>query len=100
MLKNNSHGFLDLIQKPILTDKTTYLLEENRYCFRVKREANKQELKYAIEKIFNVKVLKINTLREPIKKRTVGRFTGRKTLYKKIIVKLDPKDKIILFPET
>ena len=100
MLKNNPYSFIDLVHKPILTDKTTRLLEENQYCFRVKQEANKKDIKYAIENIFNVKVIKINTLREPVKKRTVGKFTGRKTLYKKIIVKLDPQDKIILFPET
>nr|YP_009312928.1 Ribosomal protein L23 [Helminthora furcellata]SCW21182.1 Ribosomal protein L23 [Helminthora furcellata]SCW24042.1 Ribosomal protein L23 [Helminthora furcellata] len=99
MLKNNTSRWIDLLNKPILTDKTTRLLEENQYCFTVKKEANKNDIKYAIEQMFNVKVIKINTLRQPIKTRTVGKFTGHKTLYKKAIVKLSSSDKIILFPE-
>nr|YP_009314359.1 Ribosomal protein L23 [Liagora harveyana]SCW22613.1 Ribosomal protein L23 [Liagora harveyana] len=100
MQKNNQHHLLDLLYQPILTDKTTRLLEENQYSFTVKQGASKTDIKNAIEQAFNVKVIQVNTLKQTVKKRTVGKFTGRKTLYKKAIVKLDPKDKIILFPES
>nr|YP_009315587.1 Ribosomal protein L23 [Liagora brachyclada]SCW24245.1 Ribosomal protein L23 [Liagora brachyclada] len=100
MQKNNQYHLLDLIHQPILTDKTTRLLEENQYSFTVKQSASKADIKNAIEQAFNVKVIQVNTLKQTVKKRTVGKFTGRKTLYKKAIVKLDPKDKIILFPES
>ena len=99
MQKDNQYRLLNLLNQPILTDKTTRLLEENQYSFTVRQEASKSEIKNAIEQAFNVRVIQVNTLKQTIKKRTVGKFTGRKTLYKKAIVKLDPKDKIILFPD-
>ena len=99
MQKNNQYYLLDLLNKPILTDKTTRLLEENQYSFTVKQGANKSQIKNAIEQAFNVKVIKVNTMNQAIKKRTVGKFTGHKTLYKKAIVKLHPEDQITLFPE-
>nr|YP_009314154.1 Ribosomal protein L23 [Izziella formosana]SCW22408.1 Ribosomal protein L23 [Izziella formosana] len=99
MQKHNKYHLLDLLNKPILTDKTTRLLEENQYSFTVKQGTNKSEIKHAIEQAFNVKVIKVNTSKQPIKKRTVGKFTGRKPLYKKAIVTLRPQDKIILFPD-
>nr|YP_010873214.1 ribosomal protein L23 [Nemalion vermiculare]WGV34447.1 ribosomal protein L23 [Nemalion vermiculare] len=99
-MHNKSTGSLiDLINKPILTDKTTKILEENQYSFTVQRKANKQEIKRAIESLFNVKIIKINTLISPVKKRTVGKFTGQKAIYKKAIVKLRAGDQISLFPE-
>nr|YP_009313747.1 Ribosomal protein L23 [Helminthocladia australis]SCW22001.1 Ribosomal protein L23 [Helminthocladia australis] len=99
MLKDQDHSLIDLIHKPILTDKTTRLLEDNQYCFTVKKNANKNDIKKAVEKLFNVRVININTLMKPKKKRTVGKFTGTRTLFKKAIVKLHPSDQITLFPE-
>nr|YP_009315383.1 Ribosomal protein L23 [Yamadaella caenomyce]SCW23838.1 Ribosomal protein L23 [Yamadaella caenomyce] len=94
----NKH-LLDLIYQPILTDKTTRILEDNQYCFKVQRSANKYQIKKAIELIFSVKVIKINTLLQPAKKRTVGRFSGYRTRYKKAIVTLRAQDSITLFPD-
>lgn len=90
---------LKIIKKPIITDKTTKLLESNQYCFHANYQFNKSEIKQAIEYIFNVKVIKINTCHIPRKKRKVGRFEGYKSHYKKAIVKLLPSDKIDLFSE-
>nr|YP_009313950.1 Ribosomal protein L23 [Hommersandiophycus borowitzkae]SCW22204.1 Ribosomal protein L23 [Hommersandiophycus borowitzkae] len=100
MQQDNQNHFIDLINKPILTDKTTRILEDNQYCFTVRKNAKKEEIKYAIEELFDVKVIRINTLRKPLKKRRVGKFVGYKTMYKKAIVKLRDGDRIMLFPET
>nr|QHO64135.1 ribosomal protein L23 [Lympha mucosa] len=94
----NKH-LIDLINKPIITDKTTKILENNQYCFSISRNANKSEIKQAIEYIFNVKVNKVNTLNLPIRKKIVGKFVGQKARYKKAIVTLSEKDSINLFPD-
>lgn len=100
MLKTQPGELIDIIKRPILTDKSTRMLEDNQYCFSVTKNARKNEIKQAIEYIFDVKVIKVNTLNPPLKKRTVGRFTGHKPQFKKAIVKLKPEDKIDLFPES
>nr|YP_009628636.1 ribosomal protein L23 [Acrochaetium secundatum]QBX88419.1 ribosomal protein L23 [Acrochaetium secundatum] len=100
MLKIQPRKLIDLIKRPILTDKSTRMLEENQYCFSVAKSAKKSEIKQAIEYIFEVKVIKVNTLNPPLKKRTVGRFKGHKPQFKKAIIQLKPEDKIDLFPES
>nr|YP_010986352.1 ribosomal protein L23 [Pachymeniopsis lanceolata]WOL37270.1 ribosomal protein L23 [Pachymeniopsis lanceolata] len=91
---------IDLVKYPIITDKTTKLIEENQYCFAVDNKANKLDIKTAIEYIFNVRVQKINTMKSITKKRRVGQFIGKKTSYKKAIVKLHEDDNIELFPDS
>nr|QCI05901.1 ribosomal protein L23 [Dasysiphonia japonica] len=88
---------LNLIKYPIITDKTTKVIEENIYSFAVDKKANKYEIKAAVEYIFDVKVKKINTLNQPIKIKTLGKFKGKKTQYKKAIIKLFDEYKINLF---
>ena len=100
MDKNKIRHLLTIIKKPIITDKTTKLLENNQYCFQVDPRVNKSIIKEAIECIFDVKVKKVNTCHNPPKKRNVGRFTGYKGHYKKAIVTLSTNDKINLFSET
>lgn len=99
MPNNTEQELIDLVNKPILTDKTTRMLEDNQYCFSVKKNAKKTDIKKAIEYIFNVSVIKVNTLNPPVKKRTVGKFIGKRAQYKKAIIKLIDNDKIDLFPE-
>lgn len=99
MTKLSNKRLIDLIKKPIITDKTTKILENNQYCFAVNRYANKSEIKQAVEYVFNVKVKKINTLNLPIKTKTIGKFIGKKTRYKKAIVTLVEQYSINLFPE-
>ncbi|MDY6939355.1 MAG: 50S ribosomal protein L23 [Cyanobacteriota bacterium] len=89
----------DLIKQPIVTEKATLLMENDRYTFEVVRHATKPEIKAAIEALFDVKVLKVNTLIKPRKKRRVGRFIGYKSQYKRAFVKLAPGDSIALFPD-
>ena len=89
----------DLIKRPIVTEKATLLMENNQYTFEVDRKATKPQIKAAIEALFDVKVLKVNTLIKPRKKRRVGRFVGYKPRYKRAFVKLAPDDSIALFPD-
>ena len=78
----------DIIFAPIITEKTAGLEEKNTYAFKVDVRANKTQIKQAIEKAFNVKVEKINTMNVHPKDRRVGRYTGKTNRYKKAIVKL------------
>ncbi len=96
-LKTNIRELLDLIYYPIITDKTTQYLEDNKYCFAVSCKASKVHIKQAIEYIFDVKVIKINTLNKPPKKRRIGKFTGITSRYKKAVIELNSTDTINLF---
>jgi len=96
-MKNNT--LLNIIKYPIITDKTTKVIEDNIYYFAVDKKANKIQIKRAIEYTFNVKVNKINTLKQAKKSKTIGRFKGYVSQHKKAIVHLDNKSKIDLFEE-
>jgi large subunit ribosomal protein L23 len=93
----------DLVRRPIVTEKATILMELNKYTFEVIPKATKTEIKAAIEDLFQVKVVKINTSVPPRKKRRVGKFVGYKPQYKKAIVTIAPGDvekvRQVLFPE-
>ena len=78
----------DIIYALIITEKSALLANENKYVFKVSPKANKTEIKQAIESIFNVKVVSINTTNSHPKKRRVGKYSGMTNLYKKAIVKL------------
>ena len=103
MNRNDPRRLPDLIRRPILTEKATRLMEENKYSFNVVLQATKPEIKAAIEDLFQVKVVQVNTLRLPRKKRRVGKFVGFKSQYKRAIVALAPGDeekiRQVLFPE-
>ncbi|MDN5346950.1 MAG: large subunit ribosomal protein [Clostridia bacterium] len=89
----------DIIIQPLVTEKTTGLLGQNKYTFIVRNDANKIEIKQAIEKLFKVKVVKVNTLFDRGKLRRRGRTEGLQPDRKKAIVTLRPGDKIPLFEE-
>lgn len=89
----------NIIKYPIITDKSTRLLENNQYTFIVDRYSDKITIKNTIEYLFNVKVLKVNTCRLPRKKKRVGKYIGWKPQYKKAIVSLAEGDVINLFTE-
>lgn len=88
-----------IIKYPIITDKAIRLVENNQYSFVVDRYSNKYTIKNGIEKLFDVKVIKINTCRFPPKKKRVGKYSGWKPRYKKAIVTLSKGDIINLFTE-
>lgn len=99
MTQESNGSLFDLISRPILTEKSALLMEQNKYIFEVSRNADKSQVRKAIEEFFDVKVVSVNTIREPRKKKRVGRFIGFKPQYKKAIVTLGPDEKISLFPE-
>ena len=69
----------------------------NQYVFEVQRDANKIEIKKAVEKLFKVKVVTVHVSNMEGKKKRLGRFAGKRSDWKKAIVKLSPKDKITIF---
>jgi large subunit ribosomal protein L23 len=88
----------DIVVRPIITEKSSLLKDTgNQYVFEVQRDANKIEIKKAVEKLFKVKVVSVNISNSEGKKKRVGRFAGKKPDWKKAIVKLNPKDKITIF---
>jgi large subunit ribosomal protein L23 len=87
----------DVIKRPIITEKTSDLMAENKYTFVVDKRANKTEIKFAVEDIFKVEVLKVNVMNVKPKKRRVGKYEGVKPGYKKAIVKLATGNTIELF---
>lgn len=97
--KKNMQIDTEIIKKPLLSDKTVGLINNNQYSFLVTKDSNKPEIKAAIEKLFNVKIKKVNTISQPIKQRRIGRFTGNRPRFKKAIVTLEANQKIQLFPE-
>ena len=92
-------ALIDLVKYPILTEKTIRLIEQNQYSFAVNSKANKANIKLAIEQMFDVKVVSVNTLLQPPKKRRVGKFIGAKSRYKRAIVTIAPEDSITLFED-
>jgi large subunit ribosomal protein L23 len=78
-------------------------MEENKYTFEVTPKATKPAIKAAIEDLFQVKVVQVNTMQPPRKQRRVGKFVGYKPQYKRAVVTIAPgdEDKIrqVLFPE-
>ncbi|GMA50460.1 50S ribosomal protein L23 [Alicyclobacillus contaminans] len=85
----------DLIKRPVITERSTELMEQGKYVFEVDRRSNKTEIRQAVEKLFGVKVESVNTLRVPGKKKRVGRHVGYTSERKKAIVKLTPDSKPI-----
>ena len=99
MTKFASRDLPDLLRRPLVTEKATILLEDNKYVFEVDPRATKTHIKQAVEELFDVKVIKVNTLNGAPKKKRVGKFIGYKSRYKKAVVTLAPDDSITLFPE-
>lgn len=86
-----------VIVRPVVTEKTTDLGEHDKYVFEVASEANKNEVKQAVERFFGVKVLDVHTLNMKGKPKRLGRHMGRRKDWKKAIVTLQSGDKIDLF---
>lgn len=86
-----------IIKKPLITEKSTILKEENKYCFMVDHRANKHQIKLAIEEIFQVKVENVNTYNVLGKIKRMGKYEGRRSNWKKAIVTLAPGSRIEFF---
>jgi large subunit ribosomal protein L23 len=89
-----------IIRKVLITEKGTVLREsQHQYFFEVARDANKIEIKRAVETVFNVKVDSVQTMQMRGKSKRQGRWAGRRNDWKKAIVKLKPDQKIELFEQ-
>jgi large subunit ribosomal protein L23 len=89
----------DIILKPVMTEKSYDGLAEKRYAFLVHPDANKTEVKQAVEAAFGVKVEKVNIMNKMGKLKRQGRFIGRRSATKKAYVQLTPESKTIEFFE-
>jgi len=78
-----TYKYKEIIRNPFITDKTTRLLENNQYSFIVDPKSNKNEIKRAIELLYTVKVIKVNTSQLARKTRRVGKYLGRNLNIKK-----------------
>jgi large subunit ribosomal protein L23 len=89
----------DIIIRPVITEKSMTGISAKKYTFRVARDANKIEIAQSVEKLFGVKVAKVNTLHVRGKAKRVGKFSGYAPNWKKAIVTLKPDSKSIEFFE-
>lgn len=87
----------DIIICPLITEKSTTLMAEGKYVFEVAKAANKIEIAKAISQIFNVKVVSVNTVNVEGKVKRMGRSIGKRSDYKKAIVKLAAGETIEFF---
>ncbi|OPY69034.1 MAG: 50S ribosomal protein L23 [Syntrophorhabdaceae bacterium PtaU1.Bin034] len=88
----------DVIVRPIVTEKSSLMKEgANQYVFEVAMSANKIEIARAVEQLFKVKVTSVRVINMEGKKRRLGRFSGKRSDWRKAIVRLNPKDKIPFF---
>ena len=89
-----------VLKRPILTEKTDFQRDQNKYVFEVKREANKLQIKEAVESIFDVQVLSVNTMIMKPKRRRMGRkLVQTKSGWKRAVVTLAPGERIQEFFE-
>ncbi|MDM8514775.1 50S ribosomal protein L23 [Desulfobacterales bacterium HSG16] len=88
----------DIIKKPLITEKTTLQKDEhNQITFEVDRKANRVEIKKAVERIFNVHVAGVRTMQVTGKVKRRGKILGKRSDWKKAIVKLMPDERIDFF---
>ena len=87
----------DILIRPLITEKSTQLMEEGKYVFVVAKKANTIEIAKAVAEVFNVKVANVNTVNVSGKVKRMGRFVGKRSDYKKAIVKLAPGETIEFF---
>ena len=87
----------DVLIAPVVSEKSYGLLDANKYTFLVHPDANKTEIKIAVEKVFSVKVTAVNTLNRPGKTRRTRNGLGRRKSTKRAIVSLAEGDRIDIF---
>ena len=88
----------DIITRPLITEKTTIQKEKaNQYTFEVAKDANRIEIRRAVEKIFNVRVKSVQTIQVKGKTKQRGRISGKRKDWKKAVVALKPGERIDFF---
>ncbi|MCH3913914.1 MAG: 50S ribosomal protein L23 [Acidaminococcaceae bacterium] len=87
----------DVLVKPLVTEKASAMMQENKYTFVVALDANKTEIRQAIEELYKVKVVNVTTLRVMGKTKRMGKYQGKRSDYKKAIVRLAEGNTIPVF---
>jgi large subunit ribosomal protein L23 len=87
----------DVLLAPVVSEKSYGLLDENKYTFLVRRDANKTEIKIAVEKVFGVKVAGVNTLNREGKRKRTRTGWGRRAATKRAVVTVAEGDRIDIF---
>jgi large subunit ribosomal protein L23 len=87
----------DVILRPVISEKSYEMLDDNKYTFIVDPRANKTHIKQAVEQIFDVKVLSVNTMNRQGKRKRRGLIVGKRPDTKRAIVTVAPGDRIELF---
>ena len=87
----------EVLRRPLITEKNTSLQAQGKYVFKVANNANKQQVKQAVEMAFKVNVTAVNVMTVPGKKKRMGKHEVQNPSWKKAIVTLKPGDKIELF---
>lgn len=86
-----------VLKRPVISEKSTMLGSQNKYVFEVARDANKVQIKDAVEKIFKVNVVDVNVINTPGKMRRVGKYRGMTSPHRKAVVTLRPGERIEIF---
>ncbi len=81
----------DIILKPVITEQSIDVLPTGKYTFKVAKDANKIEIASAVEQLFNVEVLKVNTINVRGRAKRVGRYMGKTASWKKAVVTVNPE---------
>lgn len=87
----------DVILKPVISERSMDIAPDKKYTFKVATDANKTEIKQAVEELFDVEVAKVNVINMEGKLKRMGRTQGRRAAYKKAVVTLTPGSKEIEF---
>ncbi len=81
----------DIVLKPVITEQSIDVLPTGKYTFKVAKDANKIEIANAVEQLFNVEVMKVNTINVRGRAKRVGRYMGKTASWKKAIVTVNPE---------
>jgi Ribosomal protein L23 len=87
----------DILLSPVISEKSYGLLDEDKYTFIVRPDANKTQIKIAVQQVFNVRVISVNTLNRPGKRKRTRQGFGRRRDTKRAVVRLAPGDRIDAF---
>ena len=87
----------EILIKPVVSEKSYHQITENRYTFRVHKDAHKTQVRQAVEELFEVKVISVNIVKMPPKPKRRGMIKGIKPGWKKAVVQLRKGDSIEIF---
>ena len=88
MKKFSTQKLFEVIRNPLISEKSTYVSQFNYYVFKVSKKSTKPQIKQAVEKLYNVKVLSVNTLNQNGKIKKFRNISGKRPDFKKAFVKL------------